>query len=175
MLSKRERQLITILLWVIMACGFGVVTFLQVLRSSETTHRIEALEQRISRLSAPSASEPALIERAQRLGAELEGERSRFYPPDAMNPYRFGTLIQKLLDTHRLSTNRYQTIEAGGVTLLEFSVRGDALAFMNFLRDLSQSEKYRVMPYLAMDAQAGKGEIAAVFRVRYEVLDDAVR
>jgi hypothetical protein len=26
-----------------------------------------------------------------------------------------------------------------------------------------------------MDAQAGKGEIAAVFRVRYEVLDDAVR
>lgn len=175
MLSRRERKLLIILLVVIAVCGFGVFTFLQALRSSETTRRIEQLQQRMSQLSTPSASEQALTERRQRVAAELESVRGHFYLPEAINPYRFGTLIQTLLNTHRLDTIRYQTVEAGGVTLLEFSVRGAALNLMNFLRDMAQSEKYRVMPYLAIDAQAGNGEIAAVFRVRYEVLDAAAR
>jgi hypothetical protein len=134
---------------------------------------VPLLEHQLERLQ--SRREPAedLLARRTALSAELSELEARFYAPDSIDPYRFGVLVRDLLAANRLGINRYQTIDSGGDTVLEFAVQGDALSLARFLDKVGREPKYWTIPFLSIRARDESGQVNAVFRIRYEVLDVA--
>ena len=109
---------------------------------------------RLLAAKAPEAEGlPARLERVRRA---LEEERRRFYTPEEMDPYRFGTLIRNRLVARGLVIDRYQTLSAGKETLLEFSVQGDARALVSFFREVSQADPL-VGPLRHAERERGEG------------------
>jgi len=171
MLNKREELLLQIMVWTIIAAVFGVALFFQLVRSSETKKDIALFEQQLARWSAQPGSVDDLLTRKDTLLADLSELETRFYAPEDMDPYRFGILVRDLLATHRLEISRYQTIERGNDTVLEFAVRGDALNLIEFLEQVARQPRCWSVSFLSIWTQKESGLINAVFRVGYEVLD----
>jgi hypothetical protein len=171
MLNRREKILLQIMVWVIIAAVFGVFLFFQLVRNAETKKDIALLEQQLARWTAQPGSEEDLLTRKAALLADLSDLENRFYVRNDMDPFRFGILVRDLLAAHRLEINRYQTIESGGNTILEFAVQGDALNLVEFLKQVELQPRYWSVSFLSIRTQTESSRINAVFRVGYEVLD----
>jgi hypothetical protein len=159
------------MIWTIIAAAFGIFLFFQLVRNTETKKDIALLEQQLARWTAQPGSEEDLLARRAALLADLSDLENRFYAREDMDPYRFGILVRDLLATHRLQIDRYQTIESGGDTTLEFAVQGEALNLVEFLKQVERQPLYWTVSFLSIRTQTEPSRINAVFRVGYEVLD----
>lgn len=169
-MSRREKLLLNILLWIVAAVVLGFLAAATLEKRAGLREKIDRLEKQMPQFSAHVASEARLRARKEQLQAELEVERSHYYEVGQMDPYRFGILVRELLVKNRLRIERYQTLEVGRQILLEFSVEGSALDLMKFLEAASTSGKHWSMPFLSINAQRGGSAVEAVFRIGYETL-----
>jgi len=169
--SRREKLLLNLLAWVVAAVVLGFLGAAELEKRAGLREKITQLEKQIPQYGAHLSGEELLEARRQSLERELEAERSHYYEPGRMDPYRFGTLVREALVANRLRIERYQTLEAGKRMLLEFSVAGSALDLMRFLEAVSASEKYWSMPFLSINARQAGGAVEAVFRIGYETLE----
>jgi hypothetical protein len=170
MLSKREKVLVNVLLWVVALVVLGFLFAATLERRSGLREKISGLEKQIPQFDAHAASEAQLAARKRELQSELSSERSHFYEEGQIDPYHFGILVRDLLVANHLSIKQYQTLNPGKQVLLEFSVTGDDLDVVKFWQAVSGSAKYWSVPYLSIDARAGSGNVDAVFRIGYETL-----
>lgn len=173
MLSRRERLLLSVLAWVLIAAAAGVGFSLQLERRSDALRGSRRLSGQLEELDRRSADPQSLALRKLELTRALEREESRRYTAGEMDPYRFGLLIRDLLLQEGLEIRRYQTQEAKGGNLLEFAVSGSALGLACFLEKVLESRKLWTVPFLSISAGEG-GKAQAVFRIGYESIADAV-
>lgn len=170
-LSKREELLLSILIWTIVVVSTVVYFYFQIEKIKTNKKNIDLLEKQIEQLSVNLGDEEKLLSQKEALLQKVQEEREKFYSPEEMDPYRFGTLVRNLLASKSLSVKRYQTIEVGEVTYLEFSISGNALHLAEFLKSVSSNNKYWSIPFLSIDARRGDGSINAVFRITYETVN----
>ncbi len=170
-MSKREKLLLNVLLWIVITAILGVLFFIEKERKDELESKIGLMEGQIQKFSTRAADEGQLEVQKERLIAVLEEEKRRFYKTREMDPYRFGIIIRDLLVSNNLVIKRYQTLEIGESMVLEFSVTGDGLDYTRFLESLSSAEKYWSVSFLSINARGGGGEVSSVFRVSYETID----
>jgi hypothetical protein len=169
--SEREKRLLWMLGAAAAVCAFAMAIGLGAERmaaAKATSLKYEAEVAKLSR-ALPSETEAATLR--DRLRAELENGKSKFYAPQEMSPFSFGTLVRKKLAARGISVVRYQVVEIKGKSSIEFSVSGTAAALILFLRDVSESEKYWTVSSLTFSIREGTGTADAIFRIGYEVLD----
>lgn len=170
MLSKRERLLLTALGWTVVLAGMASFLVLSVEPLAGLSDRVYLMEEQ---LQAHRAVDPAETTRAlAATDKAIAAEQAKFYRPGEIDPYRFGALVRDLLVREGLAIQRYQTVEAGEETLLEFAVTGDGRSLFSFLRQVSSAPKYWSMTLLSIKAPSEGQTVQAVFRVRYEALDE---
>jgi len=172
MLSRRERLLLNVLAWVLIAAAAGVGFSLQLERRSDALRGIGRVSGQLEELDRRTADPQSLAHRKLELTRALVREESRRYAAGEMDPYRFGILIRDLLLQEGLEIRRYQTQEAKGGNLLEFAVSGSALGLARFLEKVSESPKLWTVPFLSISAGEG-GKAQAVLRIGYESIDEA--
>ena len=102
------------------------------------------------------------------LEARIADARARLYAPGEIDPYRFGIVIRDLLRSEGLAIARYQTVEQGSGTVLEFSVDGSARALARFLQRVSEAPRWWTVSFLSVRAAGGQGSVQAVLRISYE-------
>lgn len=164
--------MVALLIWTCLAAGAALVFFLEAGRRAEIRQQVALMEAHVRKLEQDAPDERLLVERGGRLQGELEQERRRLYAPGEMDPYRFGLIVRDLLVAEGLQIDRYQTLEAGKRTLLEFAVRGEARGMLAFLRRVSLSERTWSVPYLSIGARGETGMVQSVFRIHYAQLGE---
>jgi hypothetical protein len=173
MLSRLERILLNVLLWVFLAAGGSVLFLSQIQRSRELAGKAVLLRNQLQHLATSPGDITELEPRKQQLQSALEAMRKKYFEPGEMDPYRFALLVRNLLVSNHLAINRYQTLDTGQRTLLEFSVAGDSLDFVQFLQQVSGAEKYWSVPFLSLSATDGR--VQSVFRITYEISPEVAR
>ena len=169
MLAKREKALLWVLCGAAGLClaGIGIQSGLERLSDSRT--KVAQYEAQIMKLSQALPAEQDIVSRTQAMKAELDDVKSRFYKPDELSPYSFGALIKKKLAALGITVIRYQVVETGGRSFLEFSVSGSARWIVQFFKDVSESEKYWTVPLFTLTMREGTETADVVFRIGYEV------
>ena len=167
-MNKREKILLNILLWTVVITFSGIFFLFEVNKKADLDERIELLEEQLKRYRIKMPDQKDLIFQRDNLSIELAELKHRFYIEQDIDTYRFGIIIHDLLVASGLEINRYQTIEAGKNTFLEFSVKGNALDFISFLKSVSLSDKYWYIPYISINSRSVNGVINSVFRIGYE-------
>ncbi len=124
---------------------------------------LSGLETRIR--GGAGAAGPASV---AELEARIADARGRVYAADEIDPYRFGIVIRDLLRAEGLSISRYQTVEQGSMTLLEFSIDGSARSVARFLQRVSEAPKWWSVSFLSMRTAGNDGTVQAVLRIHYE-------
>lgn len=171
MLAKRERQLLGILAAVVFLVALGVLFSLgaerlRVARASAAQYAVQNED-----LQRSIGSEPQSVSLRDQLQGELDVTKTRFYAPNEMNPYSFGTLIKRKLVSMGMTVVRYQVIEVKGATSLEFSVTGSISSLVFFLKQVSESDRYWSISSLSLTMREGTIGVDAAFRIGYEVRD----
>jgi len=169
--AKREKQLLVVLAAVICITALGIVISLGAERLKAARTDAAQFRDQIEKLERSIGSETQAKALRDRLHGELDVMKTRFYAPNEVNPYSFGTLIKKKLASLGMAVVRYQVIEVKGASILEFSVSGSLYSFVLFLKEVSESERYWTISSLAMTTREGAGGVDAVFRIGYEVRD----
>ena len=167
-MNKREKILLHILLWTVVITFLGIFLLLEINKKADLQERTELVEKQLKRYRVKIPDGNELIFKRDNLSEELAELKYRFYIEQDIDTYRFGIIIHDLLVSSGLEINRYQTIEVGKNTFLEFSVRGNALGFISFLKSVSLSDKYWHIPYVSINSRSGNGAINSVFRIGYE-------
>jgi len=168
MLNKREKILLHILLWTVVITFLGIFFFLEINKKADLQVRIELVEEQLKIFRIKMPDENKLMLKRDDLLKELAELTHRFYIEQDIDTYRFGIIIHDLLVSSGLEINRYQTVEVGKNTFLEFSVKGNALNFISFLNNVSLSDKYWNIYYISINSRSGNGVINSVFRIGYE-------
>ena len=168
MLNKREKILLNILLWTVVITFLGIFYLLEISKRADLQERIGLIEEQLKRFRIKMPDENELIFKRSDPYKELAELKHRFYFEQDIDTYRFGIIIHDLLVSGGIEINRYQTMEVGKNTFLEFSVRGNALGFISFLESVSLSDKYWHIPYVSINSRSGNGVIDSVFRIGYE-------
>jgi hypothetical protein len=171
MLAKRERFLLAVLGGIVALCALVIAFMLGLERLNEPRRKAAQYESQIAKLSGSLPSEEEIALQRDALKAELADRTARFYKPDELNPYSFGTLITKKLSSHGITVVRYQVVEVSRRSFLEFTVSGAVRSLILFLKEVSESEKYWTIPSLTLTIREGTLTADAVFRIGYEVLD----
>jgi hypothetical protein len=173
-LSKREKALLAALFWsAAFAACFVTVTLASQRRGALAEQvalarrELSGLEARLGGGAAGAGAGAAALSVAE-LETRIAGARGRLYGSDEIDPYRFGIVIRDLLRAEGLTISRYQTVEQGSVTLLEFSVDGSARSVARFLQRVSEAPKWWAVSFLSMRASGGDGSLQAVIRIHYE-------
>ncbi len=170
MLAKREKTLLGILIGVVVLSGAGLGIQMGVERLTDARSKVAQYEAQIRKISQALPAEEDIVTRAAAMKAELADVTSRFYAPEDLNPYSFGTLIKKKLAGLGITVVRYQVVETGGKSFLEFSVTGSARSIVQFFKDVSEAGKYWTVPMLTLTMREGTEKADVVFRIGYEVL-----
>lgn len=130
------------------------------------------VENQIQEIINRVPAEEELLARKNRTLEELSREKEKFYLREELDPYQYSIIIRKLLISNGMNIKRYQTVEVKDITYLEYSVVGDALGFVEFIKNVSSSDKYWNIPYLSIDARKGDDNINSLFRITYETIGE---
>ena len=176
MLSKREKGLLVALFWAMRAAAAFVTVYFAPEERGALSGRIRLAERELATLSTLPAAEATAGSAAAAAGsgseavlvARIAEARSRLYAPGEIDPVRFGIIIRDLLLAEGLAIARYQTVEQGSATALEFSIEGSARSVARFLRRVSESPKWWAVSFLSLRSGGGDGSVQAVLRIHYE-------
>jgi hypothetical protein len=170
MLSRREKILINLLLWIVLFVAFGLFLFTEARGRVGRGEKIALMEAQIARLNIRIPDRELLESRRNRTALELSEEKKRFYHFDEIDPYSFGAAIRDLIVSEGLTIIRYRTIDAQDNPMLEFVVSGDTHDFFSFLKLVSISEKNWYIPFLSVKAETLESRVHAVFRITYATI-----
>ncbi len=170
-LSKREKILLGILgaSAALALLTMGLVFGLD--RISTAQKRAAQYQEQIRRLSQSMPPETEVAALRDRLQTELAKRKARFYTPDQMNTYAFGTIIKKELTSRGIRVIRYQVVESKGKSSLEFAVSGSIRALIQFFKQVSESDKFWTISSLSLSMKDAYDSAEATFRVGYEVIE----
>jgi hypothetical protein len=171
MLSKREKRLLLILVWVFAGCLLLTVVLIRSAQMGESGKNIAEYEAELQRFQLIQPNKEELTRYFADLTAEIEREQVRFYKPGEMDLTQFGKRIHKLLADYHLAFSRFQRTDDKGSRFIEVSISGSAWNFSRFIKRVFESEKYWSMPYLTL-ANKGRNAISATFRINYEELEE---
>jgi hypothetical protein len=171
-ISKRERVLLFVLLWVVAAFAAGVVSYFKIEKIATLGQKTALIEKQVQKITLKAPNSDDLMGKKDLLVQRIGTEKEKYYYTDEIDPYQFSTIIKNILSEKGLYIKKYQTIEVKERTYLEYSVSGDALQLAAFLKVVSDSDKYWSIPFLSVDARKGDGTIDAVFRINYETIDE---
>jgi hypothetical protein len=171
MVDRRMRVLLLLLAAAAGLAASGIAVSEGVGRLAAARADAARQEARIARLrySLPNAVGGAGAREA--LTEQIAARRDRFYGPDEMNLYSFGTLIRGKLSSLGISVLRYQVVEVKGTPYVEFTASGSARSFIIFLRYVSQQEKTWIIPSLSLSLGEGTDSTDALFRIGYATSD----
>lgn len=168
MLSRREKALLAALFWTAAASAAGLSVYMAGERRAATAERTRLAEREITALSARLRAGEGSQAGPADLEARIADARGRLYGPGEIDPYRFGIIIRDLLLSEGLAIARYQTVEQGSATVLEFSVEGSARALAGFLDRVCRAPKWWTVSFLSVRTAGGDGAVQAVLRISYE-------
>lgn len=171
-ISKRERTLLFVLLWVFAVFTAGIVFYFKLEEMTSLGQKTAMLEKQVQKITMKAPNSDDLTGEKGLLVERIGMEKAKYYYRDEIDPYQFSTIIKNLLSEKGLYIKKYQTIEVKERTYLEYSVSGDALELAEFLRVVADSDKYWSIPFLSIDARKGDGTIDAVFRINYETINE---
>ena len=171
-LSKREKLLVYLFFLITIISALGLFYYLMIEKLVSVNKNIGLLETRIQQINSSMPDEFNLQLKKDLLLRGIDELQDKFYKKEEMEPYKFGILIRDLLSAKGLNIQKYQTIEAKDVILLEFSIKGNALAFAEFLEDVSLADKYLSVNSLTINAAENNGWIQAVFQITYETINE---
>jgi hypothetical protein len=171
MIVERKWQLLGILAAIGLLVVLGAAFSFGAERSRAARAKAAQYAVQNAELRHSIGSESRLVSLRDQLQGELGVMRSRFYAPNEMNPYSFGTLIRKKLASHGILVVRYQVIEVKGATGLEFSVLGSIASLVLFLKEVSESDHYWSVSSFSLTGREGTRDADASFRIGYEVRD----
>ncbi|MGA2478386.1 MAG: hypothetical protein ABSG63_06500 [Spirochaetia bacterium] len=171
MAAKREIRHIGALAGVMIAAALAIVFNLGGERLKTAHSKIIQLQQQNEKLRQSISFEVPAISLRDQLQRNLVVMKTRYYSPNEMNPYTFGTLIKKKLGSLGLTVVRYQVIELRDANSLEFSVSGPIGSLVLFLKEASESERYWSISSLVITMRESTASADAVFRIGYEVRD----
>lgn len=171
-LSKRENILIYLLFLITIISALVLFYYLMIEKLVSVNKNIGLLETRIHQINSSMPDEFNLQLKKDLLLRGIDELQGRFYKKEEMEPYKFGISIRDLLSAKGMNIQKYQTIEAKDINLLEFSITGDALAFAEFLEHVSLADKYWSVHSLTINAPENNGRIQAVFQITYETINE---
>ncbi len=171
MADRRTTVLLSLLVVAVVVVAAGIAVSWGLERLADARLAASVAEQRIARIrrSLPSAADVNGARAALR--AEIDAAFSRFYSPDEMNPYLFGTIVKQKLSGLGIHVQRYQVIDVKGTSYVEYSATGSARSFVTFLRDVSSSAKLWTIPAMSLTFHEGSDTVEAVVRVGYAVVE----
>jgi hypothetical protein len=150
----------------------GVYFYITLERIKLLGQNIQLVEKQIQEIIERVPSEGELLARKNSVLEELNREKGRYYTREEIDPYQYSVIIKKLLTSDGMNIKRYQTVEVKDITYLEYSVDGDALGFVEFLKNVSSSDKHWNIPYLSIDVRKGEGNFDSLFRITYETIGE---
>jgi hypothetical protein len=168
--DRKTLRLLALLAAAAAVSGLGIAFTVGGERLSEARAVGGQYEAQIRKLEQTLPAEKDILSLRDRLKAEIEAKKGRFYRPDEMNPYSFGTLIKRRLASYGMSVVRYQVLDLKGENSLEFSVSGPVMSLVRFLREVSEFPKNWTISSFTLTMRGGTGAMDAVFRIGYEVL-----
>jgi hypothetical protein len=169
MLAKREKILLLALGAVIALCAVVICIVLGSERLNAAAGKISQYEAQIGKLSGSMPSLTEITALRDQAKTELERKKARFYAPGEISLYDFGLLMKKRLVALGMSVARTEFIEDS----VQFSVTGSIRSLVLFLKEVSASEKYWTLSSLTLRMREGTETVDAVFRMGYEVIDNA--
>ncbi len=118
--------------------------------------------------AAELAAKASLLEHEQSaLQERVEFETRQLFAQDEMDAYRFGILINNLLESSGAEVTSTKMIESGGRTILEYIFQGPNPGIIQFLRKVALYEKRLDVPYLSLGTQSDGARMYAVMRISY--------
>jgi hypothetical protein len=171
MATKKGIRFLGALAGAIIAAALAVVFNLGGERLKTAHSRVIQLQQQNEKLRQSISSEVPAISLRDQLQRDLAVMKTRYYSPNEMNPYSFGTLIKKKLVSLGLTVVRYQVIELKDANSLEFAVFGPIGSLLLFLKEASEAERYWAISSLVITMREGTASADAVLRIGYEVRD----
>jgi hypothetical protein len=169
MLAKRERLLLYALGGVVAICAVVICLMLGFERLRLAGENASQYERMIERLSLTKQDEPEITALRDNLKDELARTKTRFYSPEEMNPFTFGTLVRKELLSLGITVVRYGNVE--GKRSLQFTVSGNVRSLLTFFKKVSESGKYWTISSLTLTMREGTETADAVFIIGYEIID----
>lgn len=173
-LSKREKVLLYICVLIAIISGMGVFYYLMIEKVLVLNSDIDLLTKQIQQMHSHMPDEVNLQVKRELLLEGIKELEGRLYTDAEMNPYKFGIWIKDLLLENGLNITKYQTIENNNSIFLEFFISGDALDFIEFLESVSLAEKYWSIPFMVINADKSNGQIEAVFRITYGIMNENI-
>ena len=161
------------LIWMIIIAGAGVILYLMTGQLMRLNSKIDSLEMQAQKLTASKSDIINGQDLKETLMYEIESHKSKFYSQDEIDPYQFSRMIDGLLTSNNITIDKYQTVETDDTLLLEYTIQGNAYGLSCFLQHVFHSDKYWNMPFLVVDTRETEGRIRAVFRIRYETIDQS--
>jgi hypothetical protein len=134
---------------------------------------VRGLDGQVQRARARLADTERLAAQSEQLRADIAAldpgggaARGRPYAPGEMDIYRFGETVRALAARTGLRVERFQPVRSGTEELVELTVRGPAVSFVEFLNAAARQERLWKLPHFTL--QGAQDAVTAVVRLGYE-------
>ncbi len=171
MTASAKRLLLRILLPVLLVVAAGILLGLKTRRLLVFESRFVDTKEELARFASQTADHDDINRKVLELEETIEQERSRFFRVGEVDPAAFGLALKQTLLSHGLTVDSYKITEDEGRASLELAVSGDSGAFVEFLYRVAKSDRYLAVNYLSINALEGRGEIRAILRISYSILE----
>jgi hypothetical protein len=169
MSDRRIRGMLFLLVLAIVLSAAGLALKLGWERLCAARASAARLEEQIRELHQALPRQEQLAAQRDALREDVQHRAARFYSPEEIDPYAFGVAVRERLAARGIAVQRYQTVDVGGRSYLEFSASGSARALVLFLRDVSQAAKLWAIPSLTVTVRAPGGTVDIFFRIGHAI------
>jgi hypothetical protein len=168
MLNKREKVLLNILFLILLICGLVIFIVIRSADLENTFKRIHDIETLLTNEETGLPDANILEQQYKLIEKEILQIKERLYSEEETDTYKFGNTIQTLLTKNKMQIVRTQPVRIEGNTYIEFSITGNVLNFINFLKTITESNKYWKIPYLVINNKNINNSLRIDFRISYE-------
>ncbi len=137
---------------------------------SETETKIALISKRLLSLEKMKVSLDEFVRERDRIEKEIKMEVSRYYSQDDSDIYVFGIMVRKIILKNNLEIKKYHTFVENSREMIEFSVTGDIISIIMFIKEIYENEKYIDINYLRLKRSTLKNHGELIFRISYETL-----
>ena len=175
MTVSANRFLLRVLLPVLLAAAAATLLGVKIRKMAVSESLLAGAKEELARFESRTSELGAINLEVAKLERAVENERSRYFSIDEMDPAGFGLALKRILLSLGLTVDSYKITEDRGKPFLEMAVSGSANAFVEFLYRVVSSDRYYAIAYLSINAHRGRGEIRAVLRISYAILEEELQ
>lgn len=168
-LSKREKILLYVLIAIASIIIFSFVSISYFSEIISLDQKISEYKSSISKIEQKIISSRVSQEKVEELNTLIKNEKEKFYSPDVMDINKFGKEIKNSLQSFGIKIKNYKTVK--DTSFIEYSVSGNPLTVINFLKKIAESEKYLTIPEIRIKRRMKSKIIELTFRIGYETIN----